>query len=232
MSASATPELFDQKVSTSYDERNRKVGAINENLHLLIRLILADLPADAHILCVGVGTGMEIVRLAEIFPQWRFTGVDPSAAMLDVCRNRLQENQLESRCTLFHGYLHDLKEDTRYDTVLCLLVTHFIKDAPARQAMFADMANRLTSGGYLINAEISGDESTSEFAELTQAWKSLHRHTGASAEQLDNMMAKTRQHVAIAPPSVIESYLRDSGLPTPVLFFQSLLIHAWYSRKP
>jgi len=96
-------QFFNKSASEGYDERAQRIGAINDNLHFLIRLILQDLPWDARILCVGVGTGMEMVRLAQVFPGWRFTGVDPSGAMLDVCRQRLREAGFESRCELIEG---------------------------------------------------------------------------------------------------------------------------------
>lgn len=42
-----------------------------------------------HILIVGAGGGMETRSLAEAQPDWRFTGVDPSPAMLDLARRTL-----------------------------------------------------------------------------------------------------------------------------------------------
>ena len=38
-------------------------------LHLLIRLVLRELPTRARVLCVGVGTGVEIVALSDAFPE-------------------------------------------------------------------------------------------------------------------------------------------------------------------
>ena len=52
-------------------------------MHFLIGLVLKELPTDARILCVGVGTGAEIFSLAEEYPEWTFVGVDPSADMLE-----------------------------------------------------------------------------------------------------------------------------------------------------
>ncbi|MFH1804154.1 MAG: methyltransferase domain-containing protein [Pseudomonadota bacterium] len=88
MSNKTVSAFFDSKASETYDERNRKLSPINNNLHLLIRLILNDLPEEARILCVGVGTGSEIVSLAEAYPKWRFTGIDPSTSMLEACRDK------------------------------------------------------------------------------------------------------------------------------------------------
>jgi tRNA (cmo5U34)-methyltransferase len=80
--------VFDQERASSYDKRFAKLAPMRDALHLLIHMVLAELPAHARILCVGVGTGSELLALAHAFPQWRFTAVDPAAPMLDICRQR------------------------------------------------------------------------------------------------------------------------------------------------
>jgi hypothetical protein len=55
--------VFDQERASSYDERFTKVAPLRDALHLLIHLVLSELPADARILCVGVGTGSELIHL-------------------------------------------------------------------------------------------------------------------------------------------------------------------------
>src|SRR3546814_13717516 len=60
------------------------------DLHRMAMLLLAEhAPSTAHILIVGAGGGMETRSLAEAQPDWRFTGVDPSPAMLDLARRPL-----------------------------------------------------------------------------------------------------------------------------------------------
>jgi tRNA (cmo5U34)-methyltransferase len=226
-----TPEFFDKKTADSYDERFGKISPIRANLDFLTRLILDDLPADARILCVGVGTGTEIVELANAHPQWRFTGVDPSASMLDVCREKVRKHGLSDRCELVHGYLNDLPPDGAFDAVLCLLVTQFVKDSAERQEMFNAMARQLKPGGYLINAEISDDMSSATFRDIAEKWKTMHRYAGATEQDAENAVDMLAKHVAVVPPAAIERYLQNSGFSRPVQFFQSLLIHAWYSRK-
>ena len=91
-----------------YDERNRQLAPIADNMHFLIRLILKNAPEQARILSVGVGTGAEIISLSKSFPHWTFVGVDPSIGMLDVCRERLIEAGVRDRCELIHGYVEKL----------------------------------------------------------------------------------------------------------------------------
>ena len=80
--------LFADTASTgSYvHETPRKVPGLAD-LHKMVTLLVAErAPAAAHVLVVGAGGGLEIRAMAEARPDWRFTGVDPSSAMLDVAR--------------------------------------------------------------------------------------------------------------------------------------------------
>ena len=81
--------LFDQQAA-GYDKQWAGMAPIREALYLLLDALFVGLPDDARILCVGAGTGAEIAHLAERFPGWRFTALDPSGAMLEVCRQRAE----------------------------------------------------------------------------------------------------------------------------------------------
>ena len=59
--------LFDKQAS-SYDQQWSKM-AIKDALHLLTGPVLSELPPKAKILCVGAGTGAEILYLAQKFPE-------------------------------------------------------------------------------------------------------------------------------------------------------------------
>lgn len=223
--------FFNKNASASYDERQRRLAPIVDNLHFLIGLTLQNLPQDASILCVGVGTGGEIIKLAEAHLGWRFTGIDPSSDMLDVCRTQLENRGLSGRVKLFHGYLSDYAASDTFDAVLCLLVTQFVKDHDQRQGLFNAMAQRLKPHAYLINAELSADMASPEFSDLLEKWKVMQMLAGSTLEQVENILPVWKDHVSIVPPLVIENFLRNSGFSTPVQFYQSFLIHAWYSRK-
>lgn len=231
MSNKAASVFFDQKFSESYDERNRNLSPVFKNLHFLIGLVLADLPDNSHILCVGVGTGEEIVALSGAHPGWQFTGIEPSAPMAGICGEKIQKMGLADRCTILNGYLSDFDDSAKYDAILCLLVTHFIIDHDERQSMFNDMYIRLKSGGYLINADISDDMDSPEFQSIFGKWKVMHKSSGASEQNLEHMEKALATQVAVVSKNKMESFLRVAGFTLPVQFFQSLLIRAWYSKK-
>lgn len=223
--------FFDEKVAENYDSHTERMKAVTSNLHLLIELVLREIPDDARILCVGAGTGTEIIQLAVRHPNWQFVALEPSHDMLSKCESKIEKRGLTSRCSCVHGYLSDIGQDEQFDAVLCLLVTQFILDREERQSMFDSMANHLHAGGYLINAEISADMQSAAFDNMIDKWVALQREVGATKEDIEKSISMMRQHVAVVPPSDIENMLKQSGFALPMLFFQSLFIHAWYSQK-
>ena len=223
--------IFDQKTASAYDNRWAKLAPIRDSLDLLIRAILSELPADARILCVGVGTGSELINLAQAFPLWRFTAVEPAIAMLDVCRQRVEECCITSRCTFHEGYLDSLPESDSFEAATCLVVSHFIMEKEERRNFFNQIALRLRPQGYLISSDIAYDMSTSDYQSLLEVWLRVMKSAELPEDDIEKMRAAYGRDVAVLPPQEVASIIASAGFNTPVLFFQNLLIHAWYSRR-
>jgi len=213
-----------------YDERNRQLAPIINNLHFLIRLILNNIPAHARVLCVGVGTGAEILSLAETFTEWTFVGVDPSIGMIDICRERLSNVGVMNRCELINGFVHDVPDGENFDAVLSILVGHFVKRED-RLNYYTSMCNRLRPNGILIDTEISFDLNSEHFPLMLNNWKAIQSLMGATPESLANLSIQLREMLTIMPPNEIEMLLNQSGIQLPVRFYQAFMIHGWYGIK-
>ena len=222
--------VFDHTHASSYDNQFAKLAPIRDALDLLIRMVLSDLPADARVLCIGVGTGKELIDLAQAFPQWRFTAVEPAAPMLDICRQRAEECGIASRCTFHEGYLDSLPESGSFDAATCILVSHFILQIEERRNLFRQIAARLRPGGYLVNADIASDMSASTHKSLFEVWMQTLKYSEMPAEQVEKFRVSFGQDVAVLKPQEVESIIVSSGFDAPVLFLQAIFIHAWYSR--
>lgn len=230
MSKPSATDFFTKELAQAYDERNRKLAPISENMHFLIRLVLKDLPVNSQVLCVGVGTGAEILSLARAFPQWSFVGVDPSESMLEVCRERLQEAGVLDRCKLIQGYIQEAPGGANFDAALSVLVGHFVK-REERLSFYKEMVSRLKKGGSFINTEISFDLDSAEFPEMLKNWEQVQMLMGATPESLAKLPSQLREALTVLPNSEVEEFLRLSGLETPVRFFQAFMITGWYGRK-
>lgn len=225
-----TKDYFTAELARKYDERNAKLAPISGCLHFLTGLVLRKLPARARILCVGAGTGAEILALARDFPAWSFVALDPSAAMLEVCRERLTAAGVVDRCELVQGHVQDLPSGPAFDAVLSMLVAHFVK-RESRAAFLRHMTDRLRSGGVLVTAELSFDLDAAEFPSMLGNWEAIQSLMGATPESLAALPAQLRDVLAVLPPAETETLLRQSGIETPVRFFQAFMISGWYGTK-
>jgi tRNA (cmo5U34)-methyltransferase len=223
-------DFFTKEAAQLYDQKNSKLYRISDCLHFLLGLVLKDLPACSRILCVGVGTGAEILALSRAFPEWTFVGLDPSLGMLDVCRERIQSAGVADRCEFIHGYVEDLPAELCFDAVLSVLVAHFVA-RDQRASFFQHMANHLRKDGYLVNVEISFDLDSVEFPWMLGNWEEVQILMGATPESLAMLPKQLKEMLTVIPPAETEALIRESGIECPVRFFQALMIHGWYGKK-
>ncbi|MCD6048992.1 MAG: hypothetical protein K0Q55_395 [Verrucomicrobia bacterium] len=230
MQKEAITAIFDQQAAT-YDQKWRELAPINNALHLLTSAVLLNLPASASILCVGAGTGTEILYLAKKFPTWTFTAVEPSVPMLDVFRRRAEEAGISARCTLHADYLDSLPPGGLFDAATSFLVSQFILDRTERANFFQTIAERLRPGGILVSADLAGDLNAPDCRDLLKVWFTLMKGNGVAPEEVEKMREAYTHHVAVLPPQTVREIIMRGGFELPVLFFQTGLIHAWYAKR-
>lgn len=222
--------LFDQQAA-NYDTQWAKTAPIRNCLHLLLGSMFAELPEEAHILCVGVGTGDELIYLASQNPGWTFTAVEPSGPMLDICRQRTEGEGVASRCVFYEGYLGSLPSIAEYDAATCFLVSQFILEEHERSRFFSDIAARLRPNGILASSDLASDIESPEYDVLLRAWINMMSAADVSPEAVERMRKAYANDVGVLPPSKIVSIIESGGFELPVQFFQSGLIHAWLSKR-
>ncbi len=222
--------LFDQQAA-SYDAQWAKTAPIRHCLHLLLESAFAELPDDARVLCVGVGTGAELAHLAERKPYWTFTAVEPSGRMLDVCRQRAEKGGFAPRCHFHEGYLGSLSDIGPQDAATCFLVSQFILDQHARADFFRDIASKLKPGGLLASSDLASDVRSPEYEVLLRAWMRMMAAAEIAPEGMERMRKAYAHDVGVLPPTRIASIIAAGGFQLPVQFFQAGLIHAWISRR-
>lgn len=223
--------VFNQERAASYDQKIGLWSPSRDALFSLVRLILAELPAQARVLCVGAGTGTELIALAESFPQWRFTATDPAGAMLDVCRQKAEASGVASRCTFHEGYLDTLPASEPFDAATCFLVSHFFTQADERSHFFRQIAARLAPGGCLISSDLVLGMPAPVYESVFEVWERMLRGSGSSAEEIAGMRAAYGSAIALLSAPEVESIIAAGGFDAPALFFQSLFIRAWFSRR-
>lgn len=222
--------IFDQQAA-GYDAQWAKTAAIKNCLYFLLDSLFTELPADSRILCVGVGTGVELAHLAQNNPEWRFTAVEPSGPMLDLCRQRAETEGFASRCQFHEGYVDSLSASSPHDAATCFLVSQFILDQQARTDFFRQISRNLKSGGVLASSDLASDVESPEYAVLLRGWMKMMAASDIPPEGIDRMRKAYSNDVGVLPPSRIASMIESGGFEPPVQFFQAGLIHAWLSKR-
>ena len=222
--------LFDQQAA-SYDTQWAKMAPIRNCLHFLLGSMFAELPEDAHILCVGVGTGDELVHLASRNPGWNFTAVEPSGPMLEICRKRTLDEGVASRCVFHEGYLGSLPVIADFDAATCFLVSQFILSEGERSRFFREIAERLKPNGILASSDLASDVESPEYDILLRGWMQMMAAADVSPEAMERIRNAYANDVGVLPPARIATIIESGGFEPPVQFFQSGLIHAWLSKR-
>lgn len=221
MVADLEPFMNPVTVAAYVRETQRKVPGLAD-LHRMTAILLAErAPADAHMLVVGAGGGMELKAMAEAGPGWRFTGVDPSSAMLDLARQTAAPHA--DRIALVQGTV-DQAPIGPFDGAACLLTLHFL-DRAERLKTLRDMRERLTPGRALVVAHHTSADGDPElwlaraatFADQTVA-------RTAKSKSSAKMMA---ERLPLLTPGAEEALLLEAGFVEPRLFYAAFSFRGW-----
>ncbi|HYO74566.1 MAG TPA: class I SAM-dependent methyltransferase [Archangium sp.] len=180
----------------------------------------------ASLLFVGLGTGAELLPYTRFgVPGWRFTGVDPSEAMLAVARERLAAEGLLARTHLHVGELHTLPPGPPFDGAQVMGVLHHVEGEEARLGLLREVTRRLKPGAPLVlGCRIGKDP------ELTNVELRRWRTYGISPEQLEHR----RQLFAVMRPiesdAALFSMFARTGLVAPRTIFVSLQYKVFLAR--
>jgi tRNA (cmo5U34)-methyltransferase len=222
--------VFDQSAS-GYDPQWAKLDPLRDALQLLMAAVFCELPDDARVLCIGVGTGSELIDLAQRHTGWRFTAVEPSVPMLDVCRRKAEANGVADRCVFHAGYLESLPPSGAFDAATSLLVSQFILDRAARSNFFRETGERLRPGGALISADLAADTASPDYERLLEIWSRVMRGADVLPDGLARIRAAYDRDVAVLPPEEVAAIIAAGGFDPPVQFLQTGLIHAWFAQR-
>lgn len=220
---------FGAERATQYDAQAVTSFAGYQAMHEVIAAAMAaslEGQDAASILCVGVGTGHDVLPYAQYgAPGWRFTGVDPSPHMLAVAEKRLADAGLLARTRLHTGELHTLPPGPPFAGAEMIGVLHHVTGDEARLALLREVTRRLEPGApFIIGCRVGLDP-------VLQAVEEQRiRVNGGTPEQL----AFRRQGMAtLQPPesdAALFALLGQAGLESPRQLFASLGFKVFLTR--
>ncbi|WIJ26409.1 class I SAM-dependent methyltransferase [Devosia sp. RR2S18] len=206
----------------SYVENAQKNVPGLTDLHRMVMLLLAEhTQGPADILVVGAGGGMETKVMAEAQPEWCFTGVDPSAAMLDLARQTL--GSLGQRVTLIEGTIDQVLEPP-FDGATCLLTMHHL-DRSQRLHLLRETRARLKLGAPLVTVEHSAP---SPDAALWMARSvAFSDRNGPDWDKARSSGQRMTEHLTLLSSEAEQDLLLEAGFGNVAMFYAAFSFRGW-----
>lgn len=201
----------------------RFVPGYNAMLSMAAILLAERAGEDARILVLGAGGGLELKTFAQAQPSWRFDGVDPSAAMLDLAKQTL--GPLAPRARLHQGYIDDAPEGP-FDGASCLLTLHFV-DVAERRRIASEIRRRLKPGAAFVAAHLSAPNGEEERPLWLSRYSAFLAASGVEPEQAAAARNAVTNHLEILTPAQDETILREAGFSEPTLFYTGFTFRGW-----
>ena len=211
-----------ETVAFYVDDAPRKVPGLAD-LHRMTMLLLAERSlAAARILVVAAGGGMETKAMAEAEAAWRFTGVDPSPAMLELAHLTLAP--FADRVELLEGTVDEAPAGP-FDGATCFFTLHFI-ERNERLRTLREIRRRLHPDARLVIAHHSAPQPD------PKSWMTRSVAFGDRAELDWSKSAATGEMMvarlaAVISPAEEEDLLREAGFSDVALFYAAFSFRGW-----
>lgn len=194
------------------------------DLHRMTAILLGERAgANAHVLVLGAGGGMELKALAEAHAGWTFEGVDPASEMLKLAERTL--GPLAPRVALREGYIEDASAGP-FDAAACLLTLHFLGRAE-RVRTAREIRRRLTPGAPFVAAHASFPQGADERVQWLSRYAAFAVAAGVDPAMAEGARAGVAAHLELLSPEEDEAVLREAGFSGVTPFYAAFTWRGW-----
>ncbi len=223
---------FDGDYAARYERVIRRVVPGYDDLMLLAHAALRmRVGPKARVLVVGAGTGNELAAYAAAEPEWRFTAVEPSSAMISQAKARMSRHGLDGRVEFVQSPLAELPATEPFDAASLLLVLHFQPDDGAKRELLQEIARRVVQRGTLVMVDAYGAKKTPGFTRLMDAWMRYARSHGVTAEGEQRYRQQVDDGVHFVPEERVIELLAEAGFRNPAQFYRALVFGGWVVER-
>jgi len=201
--------MFDA-IAARYDLVNRVISFGVDQSWRKKTVRALSLRAGARVLDIATGTADLALLIAEAEPSAEVVGLDPSIAMLEVGRQKVENRGLSSRITLVEGGAEALPfPDDSFDAVS---IAFGIRNVPDRARALAEMARVTRPGGRVAVLELS-EPRKGPLASLARFHvHTLVPHVGALLSRAPEYRYLERSIAAFPPVEEFATLMERSGL--------------------
>ncbi len=214
----------DPQAVARYTDGPRRTVPGFADLHRMTGLLLGEnAPADARVLVLGAGGGLELKALADMHDGWTFDGVDPSPEMLSLANQTVGAHAPRVR---LHEGLIDIAPDGPFDAATCLLTLHFLQ-ADERLHTVREIRHRLKPGAPFVAVHLSFPQDDEERGQWLSRYAAYAVTSGIDASQMEKMRAAVGTHLPLFDPDQDQAILRDAGFSNVTLFYAAFTWRGW-----
>ena len=192
----------------------------------MIGVLLAEtMPEDGTMLVVGAGGGLETRYLADVEPRWRFVGVDPAGAMLDLAR-AVAGAVAGERMTLIEGTVADAP-DGPFDAATCILVLGLLPDNGGKLDLLRETRARLRPGAAFVLVDQCLDRNAPDFARRLARYAAYARRSGvneATVARASDIISMSETMVSAGRD---EQLLSEAGFSSVDMFYRGMEWRGW-----
>ena len=202
----------------------RLVPGFADMQRMTLLLLGENAPADARILVLGAGGGLELKQFAQARPGWRFDGVDPAAAMLKLAEATL--GPLMERVRLHEGVI-DAAPAGPFDGASSLLTLHFIP-REERLRTLREIRRRLKPRAPFVAVHHSVP--SQDRAGWLARYAAFAASSGIDAQKAQTAAATIGEKLPFLSPEEDEDLLREAGFGQVALFYAAFTFRGWVAR--
>jgi len=177
------------------------------------------------VLVVGAGGGLEIRYLATAEPSWRFVGIDPAPAMLDLART-IAGPAAGDRLHLIESTISDAPAGP-FDAATCILVLGLIPDDGAKLATLVETRRRLKPGAPFILVDQCIDRSAADADLRLDRYAAYARRSGVDPETVAGARTAVAAMTSMVPAHRNEQLLAEAGFKNIELFYLGMAWRGW-----
>jgi tRNA (cmo5U34)-methyltransferase len=213
---------------SQYREVQRLIPGV-EGLYRAVRAILeVEGPVGGLVLAVGAGGGRELETLGPSAKGFSFVAVDPSAAMLDLARERAAALRLADRTRFVHGEIDAAPLEPGCDAATSLLVMHFLPDDGAKLAYLRAVRARLKPDAPFVLADASVED-RSAFERMRPVFLAHAELVGLPPEAALGG-AGALANMPLIDEARTRALLHEAGFSAMTPFFRALWYAGWWAR--
>lgn len=171
------------------------------------------------------GGGLETRYLAGVEPGWRFVGVDPASAMLDLARTVVGP-VAGDRVALIEGTVLDAPSGP-FDAATCILVLGLIADDGSKLTTLMEAHRRLKPEAPFILVDQCIDRSAPDVERRLARYASYALRSGVDADIVAGAKTAVGASETMVPDWRDEELLREAGFHDPELFYAGMAWRGW-----